>query len=44
MVDGFWLTALQLLLEVVSDEAIPEGVDSSFGQNIFRCIAEADPS
>jgi hypothetical protein len=44
MVNGFRLIAPQLLLEVASDEAIPEGVDGSFGRNIFRRIAEADPS
>jgi hypothetical protein len=44
MVDGFWLAAPQLLLEVASDETIPKGVDGSLGQNIFRRIVEADPS
>jgi hypothetical protein len=43
MVDSFRLTVPQLLLEVTSDEAIPEGIDGSFGRNIFRRIAEADP-
>jgi hypothetical protein len=44
MVDGFQLAAPQLLLKVASDETIPKGVDGSLGQNIFCCIAEADPS
>jgi hypothetical protein len=44
MVDGFWLAAPQLLLEVASDETIPKGVDGSLGRNIFHRIAEADRS
>jgi hypothetical protein len=44
MVDGFWLAAFELLLEVASDKPIPKSVDGSLGRNIFRRVAEANPS
>jgi hypothetical protein len=44
MVDGLWLAASQLLLEVMLDETIPKGVDGSLRRNIFRRVAETDPS
>jgi hypothetical protein len=44
VVDGLWLAALEFLLEVASEETVPEGVDGPFGRNIFYHVAEADPS
>jgi hypothetical protein len=44
MVDGLWLAAPQLLLEVASDETVPKGVDGSLERNIFCRVAETDPS
>jgi hypothetical protein len=44
MVDGFRLATSELLLEIASDKPVPKSVDGSLGQNIFRRVAEADPS
>jgi hypothetical protein len=44
MVDGLRLAAPYLLLEVASDESVLKGVDGSLRRNIFRRVAEADPS
>jgi hypothetical protein len=44
MVDSLWLAAPDLLFEVASDETVPKGIDGPLGQNIFRYVAETDPS
>jgi hypothetical protein len=44
VIDGLWLATPKFLLEVASEETVLKGVDGPFGRNIFRRIAEADPS
>jgi hypothetical protein len=44
MVDGFRLAASELLLEVALDKPVPKSIDGSLGRNIFRRVAEANPS
>jgi hypothetical protein len=33
----------ELLVEVMLNKPVPKSVDGSFGQNIFRRVAEANP-
>jgi hypothetical protein len=44
VIDGLWLAATELLLEVASEETVLKGVDGSFGRNILRRVAEAGPT
>jgi hypothetical protein len=43
VVDGPWLAASKLFLEIASEEAVAKGVDGPFGRDIFRRVPEADP-
>jgi glutathione synthase/RimK-type ligase-like ATP-grasp enzyme len=44
MVDGLGLASSQLFPKVPSDEAVSKSVDGSFGRDVLRCVAQAEPS
>ena len=44
VIDSLRLAAPKLFLEVASKEAVSKGIDGPFGRDVFRRVADADPS